>query len=115
MGKGIKETKEFMTFVMLLVGAIVKTFEDKEVTPGDLAFFGQPILASAEGIMGLTEIPAEITNMSEAQKTELNAHIAAKFDIPDDKIEKVVEEALKVAVSLAPMILTTMDAMKKKA
>lgn len=45
-------------------------------------------------------VKAEIKDLDSAEKDELNAFIAAKFDIASDKLEGIIEEAVDLAADI---------------
>ena len=44
-------------------------------------------------IPDLKMIPKEYADMSDAEREEINAHFAKEFDIPNDKVEGIIEKA----------------------
>lgn len=52
---------------------------------------GMAVVAVARSIK---DIMAELKDLSEEERNELNSYFSALFDIPNDKVEKYIEDAL---------------------
>ena len=64
------------------------------------ALFGLP-----EAIAGISDVPAEIADLDEAEKDELKVFVAENFNIPDDKLEEFIEAAIAVVIDLYGLFL----------
>ena len=53
-----------------------------------------------DAIVGISNVPAEIADLDEAEKEELQQFVKANFDIADDNMEEIIEEAVVLAISL---------------
>jgi hypothetical protein len=51
------------------------------------------------------EIGRELKDLTEAEKEELISYAVAEFDIPNDKVEAIVEDALKLAFTVVAMVV----------
>lgn len=49
------------------------------------------------------EILAELLDLDEADRAALNAYIQVEFDIPNDKVEAVIEHSLAIAFSIVSL------------
>jgi hypothetical protein len=58
-----------------------------------------------DAIAGITDVPAEIADLDEAEKAELKQFVAENFDIPDDKLEVFIEGAISVVIDLYSLYL----------
>jgi len=59
------------------------------------ALFGLP-----DAIAGISNVPAEIADLDEAEKVELKQFVADNFDIPDDKLEEFIESAVSTVIEI---------------
>ena len=50
------------------------------------------------------EIVAELKDLTDEERTELYDYIQNEFDIPDDKIEGVIEDSLAISFSIVSLI-----------
>jgi len=53
-----------------------------------------------DAIAGISNVPAEIADLDEAEKAELKQFVADNFDIPDDKMEEFIEAAVSTVIDL---------------
>lgn len=96
----IKETKEMTAFVLHLGQAFQEAMKDGKISIID-AFKFLPALRGLKGaIEGADKIPAELKDLSEAERTELSEYIRTEFDLVDDELEAKIEMALDLALDL---------------
>ena len=50
-------------------------------------------------IEGITQVPAEVGDLDESERKELQDYIQAEFDLPDDELEEFIESAIIWAFS----------------
>jgi len=94
---GIKETKDLITLGASFGEAIYEAGKDSEWTLGDYKHF-LPVLGDViPAISGIEQVPAELKDLTEAEKMELFDFFKQEFNIPDDLIEAFVENALDTA------------------
>ena len=56
-------------------------------------------------ISGISDVPAEIADLDEAEMEELKMFVQDNFDIPDDDVEKFVEKAISTVIQLYQLFL----------
>jgi hypothetical protein len=101
---GIKETKELVGFVLALGNAVGKSLADGMVGWMDLVHFFSAVREAPDAINGLSALPGELADLSEAEKGELFKFVEGKFDIPQDSVEPLLEKAIKAGIILADLI-----------
>jgi len=52
--------------------------------------------AMALGSVDFAKVKAEIEDLDASEKEELKAHLSAKFDIVDDKLELAIEKGIDI-------------------
>jgi hypothetical protein len=102
--EGIKETKEALIFVLELGKALEKGLSDGKLDLADaLAFL--PAMTKAPGAFSdSAKIPAELKDLSEAERVELTTYLKDEFDLSDDNLESKIELGLEVALHLAKLV-----------
>lgn len=104
MEKSTKELGEVLKFVCSLANGIGEAAKDGEISFGDATHL-MPLLyrlpAAADGI---SEIPAEVKDISEKEYGELVQMVRDELDLPQDKIEMAVEEGLELSLKLYSLV-----------
>lgn len=100
----MKETTEMTMFAVALGNAIGESAKDNNISLLDATNFFGAMTSAGPAFADMQKIPGELSAMDEADKKALCDLVVAKFDIPQDGIELVVEKALKVAISLADLL-----------
>ncbi len=91
-----KHTKEAVSFLLALGEAAGLAFEDGEASITDAVYFFDALRRLSDAVEGSSDIPAEISAWTDTDTAELN-ELALDFDIPQDKIEAIVKNGIKVA------------------
>lgn len=100
----IENTKELLTAVLELGNAFGVSLEDGKISLGDLTNFIGAAQAMPAAIGGMGEIKKELGDLDEAEKAELLAHAVDTFDIPQEKVEALVEVSLKAGFMILDII-----------
>lgn len=87
---GIKELKDVLKAAISIGEALADG-----VQLGDI----RALLDLPAAIEGIKEVPAELADLDEFELEELNVFIQSEFDLPDDEVEKFIEDALTWALS----------------
>jgi hypothetical protein len=112
----VENTKKVLGLVIELGNVTGKALEDDKLAITDAALLlnlYDEVIAVAGTEWNL--IPSEVTELDDADKVELCSFFSEKFDIPQDKVESVIEVSLAVVVQLASSIAgikTIIDAIK---
>ena len=101
---GSKETKEVVSLFLNLVEALSESLEDGNIGLTDALNFFSTLQALSPAIEGIADVPKELAELDETEKAELNAYIAAEFDLKNDKVEHYIEQALAGVLLLADLI-----------
>ncbi len=101
---GVENLKKAVGFGLNLTEQIEKAGRDGFTWTDALGFIDEifqipGIIASGD------EIGRELKDLSEAEKEELISYAVAEFDIPNDKVEAIVEDALKLAFTVVAMVI----------
>jgi hypothetical protein len=67
------------------------------------------LVSLPEAISGISDVPAEIADLDEAEAEELKRFVKDNFDIPDDSIEEFVEKAVAFVVQAYGLFLAFKD------
>lgn len=101
---GVKETKEMLTFVLKLGNALGNALEDDKVGITDISDFVSPLMSAGDAFANAIEIPKELADLDEQEKTELLDYVKTTFDIPEKNIELVVESAFDLLAKLYDLV-----------
>lgn len=112
---GIKETQEVIDFVFDLTDAIVASVKDDgKITIGDAPRFIKSLMSSPTALSGINQVPKELADLSDEELKQICDQIRARFDIADDRLEVLIENALFSAMQLTVNI-SRIYALKNKA
>ena len=75
--------------------AFGKSLEDKKFTVSDSVHFLDPIMKTPAAIENFSMVPLP-SRLSPEQMEELCTIIADEFDIPQDKVEGLIEDGIKL-------------------
>ena len=96
---GIKETKEALGFIISLGEGVALSMEDG-ISLDDVAHFMEALTRAPAAFADIAMVPKELADLSGEEAQELKDFVAADFDIPNDKLEEVIEHALKLLADL---------------
>jgi hypothetical protein len=104
MALGIDNLKKLVKFSLDLSEQVVESTKDGWNWLTDpFSFLDE--LSQVPGVAkSWPAIKAELADLSPAERTELLEYIKSEFDIPDDKVEIFVENALQQAASLITLV-----------
>jgi hypothetical protein len=101
---GVENLKKAVGFGLNLTEQIEKAGRDG-LTWTDFLGFIDEIFQIPGIIANGDEIGRELKDLTEAEKEELISYAVAEFDIPNDKVEAIVEDALKLAFTVVAMVV----------
>lgn len=101
---GTKEFKELLAFVIALVAATASSLDDGKLTAFDLMKFFKALMKAAPAFSGLHLLGDEIRDLSEEEKAELTAFVAAELEIENEMVEQYIEQAFAVIISLITLL-----------
>lgn len=102
--KGIKELSELTSFVVALAQAVGSSIEDGKVGIGDIFKFFGVLMKAGPAFKNLSELRAEIADLSEAEKEVIRKMIEKDLDLENDTLEGYIEQAIEAAISLLDLI-----------
>lgn len=109
----LKELKELLTFGFTLVGAIVKTWEDKKVNVWDTLNFA-PVVKTIKPAFDNLGNPIDRWNeLTPGERQELFDWAFEKFDIPNDKVEELIERTLHQVTAIVRLVNDWKNVKKK--
>lgn len=100
----MKETTEIVLAAVSLANGIGSALgDDGKLDISDTVYLMDFIMALPAAATGAERIPAEIGAITAEQMDELKTTVKDKFDIPQDKVEALVEHAMDWAASTAKL------------
>jgi hypothetical protein len=103
---GIKETKELVKFGISVGESIDLSLADGKIGLDDAMNFYNAVLSAGDAFKDISKVPAELGDLDQEERDELLAFVEAEFDIANDKLEAVIEEALKTALQVYKLVET---------
>jgi len=100
---GIEKLKEAVHLAIALPVQAVKTIKNK-FQIFDLIAFIDEFRQFAEVIKARKDIVSELKDLTPAERKELHDYVKEEFDIPNDKVELFIENALAWADSTITLI-----------
>jgi hypothetical protein len=106
------QTKELLDAIFSTTDAVVRSLKDGKIGFEDVAYF-IPVFPKIElAIRDGVEIPKELADLDKEEAEDLKNYIQEKFDIENDVLEKRIEDALGLVLSLYTFIKGIMDDLK---
>ena len=105
---GIKETKEALFFGISMAMAIDETTQDGFQWTDVLSLI-KPMVKLPAAIAGIQNVPAELADLDEAERTELVEAIK-ELEFASEFSEEIAEQALRVGVEIGNLILKIREA-----
>lgn len=104
MAIGIENLKTVAKFGIDLGENISAALADSKITLSEAVSL-LPTVMSLPGIIEKkADIVAEFKDLDSAERSELNAYIAAEFDIADDELENKIEKGLSAVVAVLDLV-----------
>ncbi len=98
-----KETDDVVDLLLALGEAAGRSLEDLDIGLSDAIYFFDALRKIGPAIEGASNIPHELENWTDADTAEL-VELSKHFDIPQDNLEAVVKDAIKLAGPLIEFI-----------
>lgn len=96
-----KELKEILSFMCSLANAIGEASDDDGKISRSEALGMLPLLYDVPSAFGgMTEIPAEVADLSQEDIEELAQMIKDELELPQDKIESAIEDGIDLCLRL---------------
>ena len=102
---GTNEIKDFLTFGFVLADAVIKITEDGDYDWIDDSITAIKALIKAPEAFNETKLLIkQLGEISEEEKLDLIFWAGKEFDIADDGIEDIIEDAISMVISFLSMI-----------
>jgi hypothetical protein len=102
--KTMKNLEKALEKVLSTVETVAKAYEDKKIVPMEWIKIGRSAVMWTWIFKHLPEIKADMDTATEAGVTEMIERLKVKFDIPQDKLEEAIEQALSVVLIFLVMV-----------
>lgn len=103
---GLKETKEAVDFAIALGTGVEAAMTDKQITLGDIPSFFPSFVKLLPAIEGADQIALEFKLASQEEIDELKAYVKTNLDLKDEDIEKFIEDAFGVVLTVWSIVKT---------
>lgn len=97
---GLKETKEAVDFAIAVGTGVDKALADGKINFADIPVFLPSFLALVPAVENAEQIPLEFKLANEDEINELKAYIKSQLDLRDDQLEKFIEDAFGLALTV---------------
>ena len=104
--------KNLQTAVLFLVGLATdldKAFEDGQFQLTETSLFFDDVVKIPQVMAALPLVPAEWNSSTNKEKEELFTYLNKQLDLSNDRLEKVVEIALELGMSVYLTVLKGFD------
>lgn len=95
-----KELKEALSFICSLANSIGEIAEDGKMNLADATHLIPLLYKLPSAVDGMSEIPAEVAELSQEDIEELAQMVKDELDIPQDKIEAAIEDGIDLCLRL---------------
>jgi hypothetical protein len=106
---GIEHFKTLINVGLLVPKKIAEVTADNKVSLIEIVGLVEPATQVIVVAKGWKDIVAELKDLDDDEKKELHDYFADKFDIPNDKIELFVEDALSWGVTTVSLVTRFKD------
>ena len=100
---GMKESKEVLDLVITLCRGIVLSMEDDKLTIADLPNFFAVLYQIIPAIEDIDQVAMEFKLASDEEAEELKQYLRDELDLEDDEMEKFIEDAFDVVLTIWQM------------
>lgn len=101
---GYNETKEAVLFGLAIAMAADKSLSDGSIGWSDAVNLVDVFMKAPAGLKGIGEIPAELKDLDATENEALKNELKAAFDIADDKLEGIIENALAITLDVGSLL-----------
>jgi hypothetical protein len=109
----MKNLKELLAFVLSLGASVGKALEDKKIDSSDILHLIHPLTLAGPAFMDLGRLKAELAGAQPEDIKDLGDWAAQEFDIPQEEIEALIDEYLRMVPALASVVAKTIEFAKK--
>jgi hypothetical protein len=98
---GIESLLELMDAVLAVGADVTVALDDGKLSLTESLGLAKHVPGILRAVKAAPGIPGELMDLDDAERTEIVAHFADKFSLPNDEVEQRVERLFGVAVNLA--------------
>jgi hypothetical protein len=109
---GIENLKNFLHFPISLAIAGEKAMADGKIDVLDLPHIVGPVSKLFPMLQAFPHCPNELKDLNEAEEKEIQEWAKKEFNLSNDGLEIIIEEAFRVAVGLAKLVLKLFNTKK---
>ena len=109
----VKETQEFIAFIMSIIETMVNAIKEKWNWMQILTNLFKPFMKLGEAIRGISDIPDEIEDMDDVELADYIRPEIQRFDIENDDVEGIIEEATELILRFWRLVLKILSAVSK--
>lgn len=102
----MENLKKALSRVLATTSVVAKSYEDKKIVMTEWIKIGASAVGLTWVFKHLPEIKVDIDNATEESINKMMEELKVSFDIPQDKLEEVIEEALHILLTFITMIDT---------
>jgi len=102
--KKLEAIKQTLRFVFSLQKALENALQDGKFEVSDIIYFKDPLFLAPDTFKLLPELKGGLKDASPEQIEELRLFFVQEFDLKNDKLEDLIEESIKVAISIFALI-----------
>lgn len=95
-----KELKEVLSFVCALANTIGEVSEDGKVSRSEAMALLPLLYKVPSALDGISDIPSEVSELSQEDIEELAKMVKDELDLPQDKIEDAIEDGIDLCLRL---------------
>lgn len=100
----MKNTKEALGFTLSLGEGVYGLSDGQGTLLSDALAFVEAAKRAPAAIKDVTLVLPELQDMEPAEQEELKAFVRADFDLPNDQLEALVEQALLAAIEFSELL-----------
>lgn len=101
---GTENLKKLIKFGLDITKQIAEALKDGKVSTAEIFSFLPQLMQVPGVVKSWPDIVAEFKDLSTEDRADLHTYFAGEFDIPNDKVEVFIENALLQAISLIKLV-----------
>jgi len=110
---GIEHIVVVMDSVLAIGTDIAVAMEDGKLSLAEILGMSKDLPGAIGAIKAAPDLPAELSDLDDAERDQIIAHFADKFELPKHEVEQRVERLFRVAVNFAEQIAETIAIVKE--
>lgn len=102
--KKLEAIKQVLRFVFSLQKALENALADGKFEVSDIIYFKDPLFLASDTLKSLPDLKGGLKGSTPEQIEELRLFFVQEFDLKNDKVEEIIEDAIKIAISIFGLI-----------